>query len=264
MTVGASFMECNGAALRYELSGAGPAAMVLIHELGGSLDSWETLVPLLPAGVRVLRYDLRGAGLSEKVRGTLDADVLCDDLAVLLGALDLPTPVSVLGAAIGAAIAVRFANRHAKLCKRLILVGPALGVPRGRRESALALADKVEREGMRAIAGDLFARAFPEALWRSGTDKAVAQARWLGADPLGYAAAYRMLIAMDAAGDLARIACPVLVLAGRHDPFGRPDLVQAAIRVIPGVRFLVVEGGHFMSVQNPGCMAEAIGEFIRA
>jgi 3-oxoadipate enol-lactonase len=259
----ASFIECNGVALRYELSGAGPSTIVLIHELGGSLDSWGGLVPLLPDGFRVLRYDMRGAGLSEKMGGMLDADVLCDDLKALLGAADVRTPVTLLGAAVGAAIAVRFASRHPELCERLILVGPALGVPAERRVSALAIADHVEKAGMRAIAGDIFPKAFPEELWRSKAEKAVAQARWLGADPRGYAAAYRMLALTDLSGDLPRIACPVLVLAGRHDPFGTPKLVEAATAVIPAVRFAVVEGGHFMSVQSPDRVAEAIMNFIR-
>ena len=39
--------------------------LVLFHELGGSLDSWNGLVPL-PENLKVLRADMRGAGMSEK------------------------------------------------------------------------------------------------------------------------------------------------------------------------------------------------------
>src|SRR5437773_12566776 len=63
------FIEANGVGLRYELTGNGNRTLVLIHEMGGSLESWDEVAPRLAAGRRVLPYDTRGAGLSEKVRG---------------------------------------------------------------------------------------------------------------------------------------------------------------------------------------------------
>ena len=35
------FVEVNGTALRYELSGSGASTLVLIHEMGGTLESWD-------------------------------------------------------------------------------------------------------------------------------------------------------------------------------------------------------------------------------
>ena len=59
-----NFVEVNGTALRYELSGRGVSTLVLIHEMGGTLESWD-LVRFHLAGKRqILRYDTRGAGLS--------------------------------------------------------------------------------------------------------------------------------------------------------------------------------------------------------
>ena len=258
-----TWIEANGVALRYQLSGAGrPRTLVLVHELGGSLDSWTGLVELLPDDLRVLRYDLRGAGLSEKVSGTVGLDQMCDDLQALIAALGIDGPAVVLGAAAGGAIAVRFANRFPDLCSRLVLVGPALGVPTERHAAALAIADRLDAEGLRAIAADVLPKAFPKALWQSAADRLVAEARWLGADPQGYAAAYRMLAEADVRAELPILACPVLALAGRYDPFGTPEIVERAVAAIPDVRFAVVEGGHFMSVQSPARVAEAIIPFI--
>lgn len=42
-----SKMETNGVVLRYELSGEGQELLFLIHELGGSLDFWDPLMPAL-------------------------------------------------------------------------------------------------------------------------------------------------------------------------------------------------------------------------
>ena len=58
------FAEINGAACRYLVSGDGPDTLVLIHELAGSLNSWDRLVALLPETLRIVRYDMRGSGMS--------------------------------------------------------------------------------------------------------------------------------------------------------------------------------------------------------
>src|SRR5512146_2482268 len=80
------FVEANGAALRCELSGAGDRTLVLVHEMGGSLESWDDVAPRFAKSRRVLRYDTRGAGLSQKVRGELTLDTMADDIAALLPA----------------------------------------------------------------------------------------------------------------------------------------------------------------------------------
>src|ERR1700746_1551689 len=66
-----TWIEVNGTSLRYELSGSGKTTLVLVHEMGGTLDSWDRVLPALNNTRQVLRYDTRGAGLSEKIRGTV-------------------------------------------------------------------------------------------------------------------------------------------------------------------------------------------------
>src|SRR5258707_15460526 len=99
-----NFIEVNGVGLRYELTGSGERVIVLIHEMGGSLESWDEVVPRLTAKRRVLRYDTRGAGLSEKVRGALSIDTMVDDLAALMDALGITGKVALAGIAVGGAL----------------------------------------------------------------------------------------------------------------------------------------------------------------
>ena len=84
-----NFAEVNGTALRFDLSGSGASTLVLIHEMGGTIESWDAVAPLLSAKRRILRYDTRGAGLSQKVRGTLTIDTMVDDLIALLDMLGI-------------------------------------------------------------------------------------------------------------------------------------------------------------------------------
>ena len=53
---------------------------MLLHEIGGNLESFDSIAPALSERFRVLRYDQRGAGLSEKVRREFSLDTQVDDL----------------------------------------------------------------------------------------------------------------------------------------------------------------------------------------
>src|SRR4026209_3001638 len=105
------WLETNGVVLRYDLSGTGRVPLVLIHELGGSLEFWEPVLPAFQQGFRVLRYDLRGFGMSEKVK-TLHLDDLLGDLVGMREALAIPAPCRVVGPALGGGIALAFAAKH--------------------------------------------------------------------------------------------------------------------------------------------------------
>src|SRR5579864_9100057 len=83
-----NWIEVNGTSLRYELSGSGPSTLVLIHEMGGTLDSWQQGLGALNNDRQVLRYDTRGAGLSEKIGGTITWNDMADDLKALLDVLN--------------------------------------------------------------------------------------------------------------------------------------------------------------------------------
>jgi len=120
------FIELNGVGLRYELSGKGDRTVVLVHEMGGSLESWDDVAPQLAESRRVLRYDTRGAGLSQKARGELSLDTMADDIAALLDHSGIAGKVALAGIAVGGAIALRTALAHPDQVERLVLVDPGL------------------------------------------------------------------------------------------------------------------------------------------
>src|SRR5204862_4324538 len=97
---GMDFIEANGAGLRCELSGGGDRTLVLVHEMGGSLESWDDVAPQFAKSRRVLRYDTRGAGLSQKVRGELTLDAMADDIAALLDKFGIAGRVALAGVAV--------------------------------------------------------------------------------------------------------------------------------------------------------------------
>ena len=146
-----NWIEVNGTSLRYELSGSGKTTLLLVHEMGGTLDSWDQVLPALNNSRQVLRYDTRGAGLSAKIHGKVSFDDMADDLAALLDATGTKGTVALAGTAVGGAIAIHFAVRHAARAGVLVVTSPATGVAADRRQATLDRAAAAERDGMRAL-----------------------------------------------------------------------------------------------------------------
>src|SRR5258708_12374398 len=106
------FIELNGVALRYDVSGKGDRMLVLVHEMGGSLESWDEVVPQFTDSRRVLRYDTRGAGLSQKARGALDLDTMADDIAALLDSIATAGKVPLAAVPVRAPTPLHFPPRY--------------------------------------------------------------------------------------------------------------------------------------------------------
>jgi 3-oxoadipate enol-lactonase len=225
-----NFIELDGLTLRYELSGKGDRTLVLVHEMGGSLESWDDVSPRFAESRRVLRYDTRGAGMSQKVRGQLGIDTMTDDITALLDALGIAGKVALAGVAVGGAIALHFAARYP-----------------GRTS---AVADSMLNGYAPELRGDI--KRFEQY-----------RARWLGNDPASYATIWRMLAGMDMQGELTRLRLPVLVIGGSLDRVRPPALAKAVANAIPGARYIEVPTGHYMAVQTPDLISDCIDEFLR-
>jgi 3-oxoadipate enol-lactonase len=257
-----NWIEVNGTSLRYEITGSGPATLVLVHEMGGTLESWDQVLPTLNNGRRVVRYDTRGAGLSEKTKGTVTWNQMADDVAGLLDALGIAGKVELAGIAVGAAIAVHFAVRYPNRAAALILHGPAVGVGQDRKQATLNRAASVEAGGMRAVVETSLANSYPPVVRHNAETFAAFRARWLSNDPESFAAINRMLATENIEHELAKIPCPALLTAGRHDGLRPPSVIQPMSKQIPGAQFLELNTGHFASVQTPGLVAQAIHSFL--
>jgi 3-oxoadipate enol-lactonase len=254
------FVEVNGTALRYDVCGDG-ATLVLIHEMGGTLESWDLVVPLFSARRRVLRYDTRGAGLSQKIRGSVALDTMVDDLIALLDALGISEKVTLAGVAVGGAIAMRAAIRLPQRVAAVVASSPAVGIAPERRQALLARVEMMEREGLHAVI-DTLDLSYPVEL-RADTQRfAEFRARWLGGDPVSYGAIYRMLIATDISSELPRIACPTLVIAGALDRTRPPPLVEPVARAIPDARYAMLETAHYAALQTPELYARTVSDFL--
>jgi len=256
------WIEVNGTSLRYELSGTGDKVLVLVHEMGGTLESWDQVMPMLSPGRCMLRHDWRGAGMSEKLRAPPTFDLLADDIAALLDALDIAGKVALAGCAVGAGIALNFALRHPDRTKAVVAMAPATGVTPDRRAATLARAEAMQTLGPRGLVDQSFAGSYPPAVRHDPEQFRKFRARWLANDPESFAAINRMLVDATLTERLPQIACPVLLIAGTHDSLRPPSLIEPLAATMQNAQFQALETSHFMAVQTPGFVAEAINTFL--
>lgn len=98
--------------INYSLQGPKHAPVViLIHGLGGSLESWSFISAALSRDYRVLSYDLRGHGQTEAQGENYHTEVHAQDLRVLLDHLNIQR-ANIIGHSLGARVGMRFLDMY--------------------------------------------------------------------------------------------------------------------------------------------------------
>jgi 3-oxoadipate enol-lactonase len=249
---------------RRSLSGRGSQTLVLIHEVGGSLESFDETLPAFQPAFRVLRYDQRGFGLSEKTRA-ITMDGIVADLVALLDALAISEPVHLAGCAMGAAIALALAGRSPQRVSRIVAASPATWANASPAASRQRIED-TERGGLRAVEQVSLNACYPESL--RAFDRARFERfrrRWLANDPAAMVAILRMSTdpEFDLSRDLVRITAPTLVIGCTHDGIRTPEMVAKVAASIPGARYVEASSGHFMAVETPQLFVDLTLPFLQ-
>jgi 3-oxoadipate enol-lactonase len=253
------FAEANGTTFHYRLEGEGET-VVLLHEIGGSLDSWDGVVPGLANRFRVFRYDQRGFGLSEKVRAPYSLDGLVDDFEALVAALSLPPPYNIVSLAASSMQALRFWERRKKDVASFVFCNPAPGVDPSRADALNSVAAKAEAEGIRGIIPAMLDKSYPPTL----SDRATYEdyrGRYMANDPVGFAHAFRMMAKNNLLSVLPTVTCPSLVIAGRQDFIRAVSVTEGIAKQIPGSRFETIDAGHFMPTTSPKALLVLLQDF---
>jgi len=240
----------NGLQFHTETIGGGPP-VALVH---GLLIWYFTAALALARSHRLLMYDLRGHGRSERTASGYDLASMTGDLAQLLDGFDA-APVALVGHSYGALIALRYALENPERVSRLVLVDAPL--PPARFDEIRSFLD-LSPAGMIG--------ALPEPLQRSlfsgdrRSKRLLASVEYLA----GQTSLIRDVLAEPDIPDesLARIACEVLCIYGETS--GCRPVGERLARVIPRAQSLVLPGGHFFPLESPGLLADKLAEFLRA
>ena len=252
----------NGLTLHYRDEGpAGAPAVVFSNSLGTDFRVWDALMPLMPAGLRVIRYDKRGHGLSDCPAGPWQIADHAADLAALLDRLGV-TQTVVVGLSVGGLIGQQLAAMRPDLVRALVLMDTAARI--GNEEMWNTRIATVRSKGIAALAGPILERWF-SARFRAENPALPLWRAMLTRTPMeGYALTSAAIRDADLTESTRRLAIPVLAMAGSEDGSTPPDLVRATADLIAGARFHVIDGvGHLPCVEAPEETARLIAGFLR-
>jgi pimeloyl-ACP methyl ester carboxylesterase len=114
------FRTVHGYRRAFVHAGRGPA-LLLIHGIGDSSQTWRDLIPLLARDFTVIAPDLLGHGKSDKPRADYAVAAYACGMRDLLSVLDIEE-VTVIGHSLGGGVAMQFAYQFPERCQRLVLV----------------------------------------------------------------------------------------------------------------------------------------------
>ncbi|MBV8888201.1 MAG: alpha/beta fold hydrolase [Alphaproteobacteria bacterium] len=248
-------LPLQGRRLYYDLAGPETAPVVCItHSLASDGGSWaEQLPPLLQAGFRVLRLDMRGHGGSDPVAGEYTMSALAGDVAAVLDALSLPR-VHYIGLSIGGMIGQAFALEHGQRLISAMWCDTLPASPSGARAAWDERMGIVRRaNSLEPIADPTMERWFTDAFksrnpgrWRQIRDTIAATT------PTGYLGCSAGILDFDFAPRLPSLRLPVLVVCGSEDAGTPASENRRLAGLVPGTRYEEIPGmRHFPNVEAP-------------
>jgi pimeloyl-ACP methyl ester carboxylesterase len=263
-------VHANGIDIYYAIAGAGEP-LVLIAGLGYNSWMWHKMIPGLAKHFRVIAFDNRGVGESDKPAGPYTAQMLADDTAALMQSLGVAR-AAILGHSMGGFIAQAFALSYPERVSKLILSATNFGGPRAIPVTPEALAiltdtksDPVERlrRGILISCTPGFGDAHPEIV-----NEWVTYRVQHPIDLAGYQAQLAIgmgLLAEEACFEkkLKNISARTLILFGADDKVVPPGNAELLAKEIPNhtVRILP-NAGHFYPFDAPDAATAAIIEFL--
>jgi len=269
-------IEVGGTNLRYIQTGKGPA-LVLLHTLRTQLDLFEKVVPELAKHFTVYALDYPGHGYSDIPKARYDANFFVDAVEGFLDELDL-RDVTLAGVSIGGPLALIIAARRNPRVARVIAINPydyAKG--RGMARSSL-FGWFVNYASLLPVVGETVMRLRNSLIMRSVLNGGVADAKsippalmgemYLVGNRNGHYSAFISLLRnseswQTATKDYGRIEIPVLLIWGDRD-WSKPAERAYDGSLIPNVQVTTVKhGGHFLPLDRPREVSEAIVRFGR-
>jgi pimeloyl-ACP methyl ester carboxylesterase len=271
------YRTIHGHRRAFRMAGSGPA-LLLLHGIGDSSESWVPLMEELARDHTVIAPDLLGHGLSDKPRADYSVGGYANGMRDLLEVLGVER-ATVVGHSLGGGVAAQFAYQYPERCERLVLVatgGVARDVTILLRVAALPLSEvfllplrflprsitgPVLLEGLRLLGNDI-------ARDRDEFKKVVSR---LHDDEARVAFSRTLRSVVDWRGQVVTLrdrcylaeAIPTLVVWGAHDgviPASHAALLEAAM---PHARLEVFEdAGHAPHHNDPERFVTLLRDFL--
>ncbi len=246
----------DGVRVAYQVIGVGPLDLVCAPSAGSHVEIfWEEpsvarYLRRLASFSRLILFDKRGAGMSDRIEGVPTLEQRMDDLRAVMDAAD-SSRAALLGMSEGAAMAAMFAATYPERVTSLVLMGAAIRcwLPSDLDVDDPAIVAYVDEHlgdgfsiehGAPSVAHDDRIRA-----WAGRVER-------FGMTPTSFRAMMKMNLSLDAAAIFPAVSVPTLVIHRSGDQIVVVDQGREAAQLIPGARYVELPGSdHFPFFDDP-------------
>jgi pimeloyl-ACP methyl ester carboxylesterase len=257
----------NEAKIYYEEHGSGSETIVFSHGLLWSGTMFHKQIAALKGQFRCIIYDHRGQGQSEVTASGYDMDILAEDAAALIKALDC-APCHFVGLSMGGFVAMRLGIRHPELVKSLLLLGTSADPEPEENVGHYKMLNFVARWfGLRPVANQVMPIMFGQKFLNDAA-RTAENSEWrnhmIANHRIGITRAVNGVIYRQGVYDqLHKITAPTLVIVGDQDVATVPAKAERIHAAIAGSQLVKIPGaGHTSSIEEPEAVNAALQMFL--
>jgi 3-oxoadipate enol-lactonase len=270
-------VNVNGVQIYYEINGSGDWVLQVPGAVNGH-EGYGAVTPGMAKHFKVIDFDPRGYGLSDRPKQKYTFDVWAADMAALLDALGVER-AHVHGGSMGGSLAIHYAARYPDRVSGLVVSGSSAKsdhMAKYQYEVWKALA-RAYGTGSRELAYDQCNKAVSRA-YLDGPNggeplvQAVMETTRRNVETDVFCDACDALIEMDMIGDLARVTAPTLVMVGDEDVLTPADqgpdgaggrYIRDHLVNSRRSEFVVIpNAGHANLMDNPDASNKAVIDFL--
>ena len=256
------FTKVNNLRVRYLDSNKKRTPLLLLHGLGGSIESWTNNIEFLSTKFRIIALDLPGFGLSDKPKISYSINFYVGFLEKFIKRIKL-NHLFVIGSSLGGHIAIEFTIRNRKNVEKLILINPAGSLPKtfkGTKELRKYLrivnakSSKDVSRILSSIDNSMVSRSYADAVYKRLSLPGPKQAFISALKGSATASRYN--------SKLSKIDTDMLLIWGREDRmiplrFIRPFIEHGKSRIV-----ILEKCGHRPHVERPKLFNRIVKDFL--
>jgi pimeloyl-ACP methyl ester carboxylesterase len=267
-------LEIDGREVNYCELGQGPA-ILFVHGLGASWQSWLEQMPEFAASHRVVAMDLPGFGYSESPSEDISIEYYARWAAEFMDVLGIES-AAVVGNSMGGFVSAELAIKSPERVQRLVFVSAAIFWQNRRRAQPLVqlarMSDAVVARALVRATDDIATRRrlryaalasagfrYPQYVSDELAHEMVRSARRTD----GFLPALEALAGYDLEEELPKISCPTLIVWGASDQLVSVKDAERLEDLIPDSRREVFERtGHVAMLERPERFNRLLQEFL--
>ena len=252
----------NGININYKVEGHGDP-LVMIMGFSASRSGWSSQIPFFKKHYRVVTYDNRGVGKSDKPEGPYSTRMMADDAVKLMDHLEIKK-APIVGVSMGGMIAQELAINYPERVSKLVLActyacRDSISGDTAEQAELVHLSPQKMAAGMAKLGAN---KPFNQFVF--GT-LAMIQASFMGVSAkVGLKGQTEACIGHNTLDRLPLIRVPTLVIVGTKDRIIKPISSEVIARNISGATLVKVEGGsHMFCMEMRTSFNQKVFDFLK-